>query len=375
MRKILAYSLLIMGSLVLFSMSAPVKDILIITKKKYSKTVEKTFPIDSKGEVAITNKYGNIEMLTWDKDKVQIKVDIVVNATSESVAEDVFESIAIEFSGSKDLVSAETVIETKSNYWWNWGKNIKSDFEINYEIYMPATCSVNFDNKYGNINMMDLDNDAEIDVKYGNFTMGDLEGDLTLYLGYGNGYIGAVQDVQAEVSYSKLRCDYVKDFTGQTKYSGITINSARKITVETKYDNYNVGEVIEFFNEGKYDNLIIDQAGAVVIETKYTDLKIGQLKQSLSAELSYGGIKIKELDKGFEEISVESNYAGIQIGVQESTRFDLQLQSKYVEVELAESMDVKVEEDGSEKHIQGKYNGGGKGKISLEMDYGFVKIK
>jgi acylphosphatase len=113
MRKISAYSILLLGVLVLFSMSTPVNDMQIITAKKYSKSIEKNFPISAKGEVVIINQYGNLDINTWNKNEVQFKVEIVVNATSESVAEDVFEAISVEFEGNKSLVRAETVIEEK----------------------------------------------------------------------------------------------------------------------------------------------------------------------------------------------------------------------------------------------------------------------
>ena len=356
-------------------MSAPVEDMVIITKKRYAKTIEKNFDIVKNGEVAILNKYGNIDMNTWDKNKVQITVDIVVNATSESVAEDVFESININFDASKSKVYAETEIESKNNYWWNWSKNLKSDFEINYTVYMPITCSVNFDNKYGSINMMDLENDATISVKYGDLTMGDLEGDLQLILGYGNAFIGSVKDFDAEIKYSKMRCDYTESFTGSTKYSGLTINNAEKVVVESKYDNYNFGYIKDFVNEGKYDNIIIDQVDNLTIETKYTDVKIGKLNASLAAELNYGGIKVKELSKKFDRIFVESSYAGISLYPEKGTKFELNMEGKYVEVTLPENGEIKEDKDGSDQSINARYNGGGKAKMYFEMEYGFLKIQ
>lgn len=374
MKTILTYSLLIAGALMLFSMTGPVESHGVL-KKRFSKTIERTYPIDKNGEVAIINKYGNIDMQTWPKSEVKLEVVVVVNATSESVAEDVFETIGIEFEDSRSRVSAETVIETKKNYWWNWGKNLKSDFEINYTVYMPISCSVDFNNKYGNINMMDLENDAAIQVKYGNLTMGDLEGDLNLSLGYGNGYAGAVKDINAEIMYSKFRCDYAQDFIGETKYSGMTVNSINRMVVQTKYDNYTLGEVSEFINDGKYDNFVIDRADRITIETKYTDVKVGKLNVSLSAEMDYGGIKVNELARDFSEVRVESSYAGVNIAPESGASYKLQLESKYLDIDIPNTPDFEEQKDGSERYIRASYNGGGEGQIQLIMDYGFLKIK
>jgi hypothetical protein len=374
MKTILAYSALLLGTFVLFSMTGPMKSAPEGSKKRFTKTIERSYPIDKKGEVAVINKYGSIDMNTWEKNEVKIEVELVVNATSEKVAEDVFETIGIEFEDSPGRVAAETVIETKNDYWWNWGKSIKSDFEINYTIHMPATCTVNFDNKYGNINMTDLENDARIQVKYGNLTMGDLDGDLELSLGYGNAFVGTVHNVTAEIAYSKFRCEGARNFSAETKYSGVTVNRANKLITESKYDNYHLGDVDEFVNEGKYDNLIVEKVNRILIETKYTDLKVDKLNKAITAGLEYGGIRVQELSDGFDEILIESKYAGISLAPVGKASYKLELNSRYLDVDIPNTPDFSEVQDGAERSIRASYNGGGKSMIKLEMEYGFLKI-
>lgn len=368
-------SLLMILALLMSSMTVAADDMLIITKKKYSKTIDKQFKISKSGEVAVINKYGMIDMHTWDKNEVQFVVEIVVNATSESVAEDVFKTIDIKFSDSGNLVSAETVIESKESYWWNWGKNLKSDFEINYKIFMPATCSIDFSNKYGDVNLMDLENNAKLDVKYGHLTMGDLEGNLNLTLGYGGAFIGNTHDLVAEIGYSKFRCESSYNFTGETKYSHIILNKTEKMTVSSKYDNYQLGELGEFINEGKYDNFIIENCGKITISTKYTDVKIGSLTKAVGAELKYGALKIAELQSGFDKIVVDADYASVIFGLDDYVGFELILDSRYVDVKVPESYIVEDEKDGSERSLIAKRKGKKVGKIMLDMDYGQLKIK
>ena len=113
MKKILVFSLLIMSGLILQSMTSAEMDMVIITKKQFTKTIEESFPISKDGVVAIANKYGNIDMHTWDKNEVKFKVNIIVNATSESVAKDVFERIEVSFNNSNSRVEAVTEIESK----------------------------------------------------------------------------------------------------------------------------------------------------------------------------------------------------------------------------------------------------------------------
>ena len=375
MRTIFKYSLITLGALLLLSMSGPVREYKVLPKKQYSKTIEKNFPISKKGTVAIINKYGNIDMHTWERSEVSFKIKIKVNATSESVAEDVFETISIRFEDTPNRVLAETEIENKGDYWWNWGKNMKSDFEILYEVYMPITCMADFANKYGNVDMMDLENDAMLDIQYGNLTMGDLEGNLSLILAYGNGYVGTIKDLETEIRYSKFRLDYAGNFNGTTKYSELVVNRAEKLQTESSYDQYQLGKIREIVNEGKYDNIIVEECRDFSIETRYTDVKIHTLQRSLNAEMNYGGIRIEDLTKGFERIFMESRYAGLQLQPEAAAAYELELTSRYVDVNIPENMYKKSKKDGIEQNIQASINGGGKSLIRLDMEYGFLTIK
>ena len=376
MKRIFTYSLIVLGTLAMLSMSAPIKEMAVIApQKQFKKTIEKSFPISKKGEVAIINKYGNIDMHTWDKSEVQFKVTIKVTATSQSVAEDVFEKISVSFEDGPDRVLAQTEIETKSDYWWNWGRNIKSDFEINYQVYMPISCKVDFANRYGNLDMMDLENDARLDIRYGNFTMGDLDGDLALILAYGNGYSGTVEDVDAEIQYSKIRMESVKNMNAETKYSEMVIKQAEKLLLESKYDQYDLGKIGELVNEGKYDNFKIESCSDLTMESKYTDVKIGSLSKALTAELSYGGIRVDELRKGFDNIAIESAYTGVELHPVPGTPYTLDVDSRYVDLDLPDTPEMKDKKDGAEHSISTRINGGGKSSIRLDMEYGFLKIK
>ena len=45
-----------------------------------------------------------------------------------------------------------------------------------------------------------------------------------------------------------------------------------------------------------------------------------------------------------------------------------------VVTEIIEILDIEEEKDGSESYIKARYNGGGKGLIHLQMEYGFLKV-
>ena len=153
---------------------------------------------------------------------MKVDVTIVVDARSESSAQEVFDRIQIEFSNDDDFVKAETSIESNSGWWGGW--NNKSEFQVNYEVYMPSTCNLELENQYGNTNIAAISGNADIEVKYGDFQLEGVGGDLKVELGYGNGTVVKARDMTADVAYSKINIKDAQDIAFDTRYSKIYLD-------------------------------------------------------------------------------------------------------------------------------------------------------
>ncbi len=155
-------------------------------KQEFRKQIKKEYAINPKGEVALYNKYGKIEVKTSTNNKVTIDIEIIVNANSEKSAKETFDRINFDFYNDENYVKAMTMIESKVSWGWN---NNNADYTINYYVNMPKTCRLDLNNKYGDSYISYLDASAKVDVKYGNFKMDGLSENLMVTLGYGNGTV------------------------------------------------------------------------------------------------------------------------------------------------------------------------------------------
>ncbi|MEM1219518.1 MAG: hypothetical protein AAGH79_11420, partial [Bacteroidota bacterium] len=136
-------------------------------KKEFTQSVKKEFAIDANGLVGLANKYGNINLLTWEKDRAKIEVTITVQAGNEEKALKVFDRININFSdkGSSE-VRVETQIESQNNNWWG-SSGGSGEFTIDYEVFVPSTVELDLYNKYGNIDLAPVEGKTTINLKYG----------------------------------------------------------------------------------------------------------------------------------------------------------------------------------------------------------------
>ncbi|MFK7932431.1 MAG: hypothetical protein AB8G22_02920 [Saprospiraceae bacterium] len=347
-----------------------------VTKKEFTKTIKKEFGITADGTTSIYNKYGQINLQTWDKSRVKIEVTILVNAGSESEAQEVFERIDVDFSNGNDYVKAETEIESQKSGWWSWGDN-KSDYNISYKVFLPATNNIDIINKYGNVNAEAIEGSATVAVKYGNFRLEGIGENATINLGYGNGTVVAARDVTSEISYGRILFKEAKELSLTSKYSKVTIDKANDIRSETKYDTYDIGEVRDFRNNGKYDSFNIEYADNIVVGSKYTEVYAQKVGNSLDFDLEYGGATVEKVAKGFADIRIVGSYADFKINVEDGASYRMEATANYAGIRYPEDMNVTYEkEKGTYHEVEGhKGTKGARSVIKARLDYGGLKVR
>lgn len=335
-------------------------------KKKHekSRTVQKEFTVNEDATVYIKNKYGNVKVETWNENRVTIDVKITVRGNNKNKVEDRFNSIDIEFNNTKNLVEARTIIGSKKSSWSWWGNNnSKLNYEINYLVRMPKSNQADLHNKYGNIYLDELNGKANIDCDYGKISIDKLNNDKnTITLDYcSNSNINFMSSGNISADYSKL-----------------TIEESNELTANLDYTNFNVGTVKTIDFNTDYGSVTIDEATDIDGNSDYAGMRIGTVKKNLKINTDYGGLRVKNLAKGFENVTIDGSYAGIRIGTPSDNNFDFVINLGYAgfsyskgNVEMFKSIKKT-----SKKYYEGtwgKQNSGS--KISIKSGYGSVSIK
>ena len=124
-------------------------------KGKYNKekTIKKEYTVNSNALLKIDNSYGNLDIVTYNGNKVTIEVTIKVSGNDEDKVQKKLDDIHVVFNASSSMVDAKTVFNNNKKSWWNWGSNNNINMEINYLIKLPITNSVDLNNDYGSINL------------------------------------------------------------------------------------------------------------------------------------------------------------------------------------------------------------------------------
>jgi hypothetical protein len=263
----------------------------------------------------ISNKYGDVEIQSWDKDQIIINVKVTVDMSNKEKAQRFLDQIDIQFSEGTNVISAKTVIDDSFNF-SGWGDSKK--FRIDYNIKMPVGTDLTLTNKYGNTDIDELHGLMDIEIKYGNLTAGKLtRGNIKplskLVLAYGKGTID-------ETGWLDLNERYV---------GSMEIAKSQALLLDSKYSKIMIGETSSIVGESKYDNIKIENINNLVLENGYTEVNIGELTKKLTYNGSYGSFSIDRIPAGFESLDVETHYMGVKLGIEESASYKLEAKVTY----------------------------------------------
>ena len=332
-------------------------------KKKHekSKTISKNFTVAKNATLYISNKYGDVNVTTWDKNRIEINVKITVKGNDIDNVDKKLNAINVLFEASNNLVEARTKIgKTKSN--WTWFGNDNINYKINYFIKMPRTNNADLNNEYGTIELDKLEGKANLNCDYGNIIIDALLNDSnTIKLDYcGGSEIDYIKSGNINIDYSKIDIKKTENLNISADYSTVKVKTANNVKFNSDYGSIAVNEVTN-----------------ITGNSDYAGIKIGTLRKNLKINTEFGSVKVFKVLKGFENITIDGSYAGIKIGTVNDNSFNFTADLGYAGFNYPEN---KVEFFKSIKKNTSKYYEGFFGKensnstISIKSRYGGVSF-
>lgn len=318
-----------------------------------TKVIDKTFNVSENANLQINNRYGNITMATWDKNTIQIHVEIRVDGKNAEAVRERINAINVEFSANPDLVSAYTKIGEAR-------KSKNTNIEIHYTVKLPKSNNIEITNRYGNIYLDELNGKSKIDLQYGSMSLGKLNNSLNNW----------------ELDYTtNSTVEYVKSAIVNADYSHLDIRKSEVLNLNADYSDIKIGDAKDLINVMDYGNLIVSKVNRVSNTADYTNVKIGTLVHSFVSSGNYGGISIESVSREFENIDVTAGYSSLNLGIDPKANYKLNASFKYAKLSYPNNVNMKKV---IEKSVSSTYEGvagNGSGTIQIQMEYGGAKIK
>jgi hypothetical protein len=329
---------------------------------KYTKEkkLHKEYNVSANATVKIDNSYGDIDIITWNENRVVIDVTITTNGNDEDKVIKKLEGIDVMFDSSTNLVSAKTKFNNDKS-WWNWGNN-NVNMKINYVIKMPMSNNVDLENDYGNINLDKLIGRAEIDCDYGKITTKELMADNNVL----------------SFDYTKNSYfEYIKSGKIDADYSSFTVGKTNNLIIDADYTKSDIEIAEDVTYKCDYGSLTVGKANNVKGDGDYLTVRLGDIYKNVSINADYGSLKIDNMTANAGNIDITSDYMKITIGYSEGYNFNFDIDLTYGSLRDSDGFEFsKRNEKSSSKYYSGYYgNSNSKNRIKIESDYGSVTFK
>lgn len=263
------------------------------------KIITKTYEISKNDRLDINNKYGEVQVVTWDKSQIKVEVSISVKGTSADRLDEVLNQITIQEARQTDEISLTTHIgDMGASTWDSWmGKHSSTKYQINYKISMPRQSALGIVNKYGKTILPDFDGPLVLTSAYGSLNAGALKNPKNqITVRYGKANIAELGNTGLDISYSDL-----------------TIARANRLNLTHKYGNLQIGQVNELEGEIAYSQVTISGlTGALKLNLRYVnkfDLnRIASTVRTITLDASYSRIDVSLTDNIGLHFDVDTRY-------------------------------------------------------------------
>jgi len=200
------YSISLISILLLFTSVSYAEDF------NKNREISKTFMTTEETEIQINNKYGNIQIINWEKDSVMIQVEISVKGSKLSKVNKTFDYIDVDFTSDSYYVIVNTIFKNERNRFWTDVSDLTNSIfkggnntQINYKVYMSENNALKIKNKFGNIYLGNRKANTEIKLSNGDMKANDFSGYLEMEFSYGTANIKRANDARVKINYGDIR--------------------------------------------------------------------------------------------------------------------------------------------------------------------------
>ena len=281
------------------------------------KNISQSFKVEKKSTVELTNKYGDVILQTWDIDSVLVNVKITAYGKNDEILTKNMERVDIEFNSFGDVLTIETILDRNSsmfkeviNSLGDYSKTLisKNKINIDYELTIPASTLLILDNKYGDVYLESLSQDATIKLAHGDFQAEELTGTSKL-----------------ELSFCKARIKKLNKAFVDLKGAELNLREGGDIVLTSSSSTFDVRTVQSLKVDSRNDKIHLENVTAVRGFASFSNILVDSMLDRIDMELNYGDLLVHSVNSNFNLVSINTKTADVNISLDMGSYFSTTL--------------------------------------------------
>ncbi|MBT3386279.1 MAG: hypothetical protein HN778_06260 [Prolixibacteraceae bacterium] len=316
-----------------------------------TKEISKHFKVTPETRIEISNKYGKVELNTWEKDSVIFEIKIRVEEKKLSKLEKSIEEIDFDFTSSQHFLIVRTEVgQNRSGLEKEILKfketllQTDGNIEIDYEVWLPKSNELKVENKFGDIFIGDYLGDVEINLSNGNLKSHNFGGKVDLNLNFADATINKIENGWLDCNYSELY-----------------IRKALSLKIQSKSSTFEIIEINELDANSRRDKFRISVAGLVEAKGSFSNFRFNELTDRLTLRADYGDLDIEKISPDFSNIFIESKSTDLNIYFDPGSEFGFEITHTKADIDLCREIEIdeesKLDEKEGKVKLKGKFGG------------------
>ena len=205
MKNLFRTLVVVLGLTIVLPVYSQDKDSSNEPKFKKQKSYTKSYNISSGDKISLENQFGEMKLITWDKNEVKVDVAITAGSDDDATAQKILDRISIQDEKNSSGVSFKTKLgnnddDRKDKDEKNKHRN--ESMNINYTVYLPSGNRLDAKNQFGAMIVPDYRGEATLESQFGSLTTGKITNAKNIKVAFGKADIGQVNNGKLDISFS-----------------------------------------------------------------------------------------------------------------------------------------------------------------------------
>lgn len=274
----------------------------------YSERIVKNFKVSGKSTIEVSNKYGKVHIIAWEKDSVRFEVDLRLSATDNKKLEKLKDNIDFDFVSTNYYIVARTEFTKSGGMFSDMVETIipSNNVSIDYVVYIPSNTNLKVENKFGDMYIDDFYGNLDLSLSNGALKANKLDGNISVQLNSADALVGEITSGTVTLRYSDLEIRSSQKLDLDSKFSKIEIDDVNQLKISSRRDSYNIGTV-----------------GALSGKGDFTKMNISMLKNDLNFSNKYYSLTVQEINPKFDIINISSELTDVELYFTKNTSYNL----------------------------------------------------
>ncbi len=295
------------------------------------KVIRKEQAFSSKGLLELKNEFGDINIHTWNKERLSLVITVRVIGGSDKSAQKLLKGVNFRFSEQFQRFSARTQLSRSVTRPENVRKIVMETddlgnrkttikgrrspyLEIDYELHVPQSAVMQIKNSFGDVYIQNSTNTVSASVSYGDLRTGKLHFVKALTLKFGE------VDIASAKTISRFRAEYSEGDIGPLS----------SVEISNHFSDISFSKVSSIKGLAEYGSLSIEDADEINITAKFCELSISKVSSLLAVNAHYVSKgRISGIGNQVKQINLSLNFSTFRVRFDNGADYQAQLNGKF----------------------------------------------